>query len=207
MNSKIIKQGLDQIASIDADVKKGLDLVGYPEPRIRPEGFESLLAIILGQQISTEAASSIRKRLDGIWSEKTAGSFLRFNEETLRGIGFSRRKIEYAKGIALAIEQGELEMDKLSQKTDQEAKSQLVKLRGFGEWSAEIYLVFSLGRTDIFPANDLALQESLKRLKGLKDRPNENESRKLVSHWSPWRSVGALFLWKYYRGATDERDE
>ena len=56
-------------------------------------------------------------------------------------------------------------------------------------------------------ANDLALQESLKRLKGLKDRPNENESRKLVSHWSPWRSVGALFLWKYYRGAPDERDE
>ena len=166
MNSKIIKQGLDQIASIDADVKKGLDLVGYPEPRIRPEGFESLLAIILGQQISTEAASSIRKRLDGIWSEKTAGSFLRFTEETLRGIGFSRRKIEYAKGIALAIEEGELEIDKLSQKTDQEAKSQLVKLRGFGEWSAEIYLVFSLGRTDIFPANELALQESLKRLKG-----------------------------------------
>ena len=162
MNSKIIKQGLDQIASIDSDVKKGLDLVGYPEPRIRPEGFESLLAIILGQQISTEAASSIRKRLDGIWSEKTAGSFLRFTEETLRGIGFSRRKIEYAKGIALAIEKGELEMDQLSQKTDQEAKSQLVKLRGFGEWSAEIYLVFSLGRTDIYPANDLALQESLK---------------------------------------------
>ena len=111
MNSKIIKQGLDQIASIDADVKKGLDLVGYPEPRIRPEGFESLLGIILGQQISTEAASSIRKRLDGIWSEKTAGSFLRFNEETLRGIGFSRRKIEYAKGIALAIEKVELEID------------------------------------------------------------------------------------------------
>ena len=75
MNSKIIKQGLDQIASIDADVKKGLDLVGYPEPRIRPEGFESLLAIILGQQISTEAASSIRKRLDGIWSEKPPGPF------------------------------------------------------------------------------------------------------------------------------------
>ena len=130
MNSKIIKQGLDQIASIDADFKKGLDLVGYPEPRIRPEGFESLLAIILGQQISTEAASSIRKRLDGIWSENTAGSFLRFTEETLRGIGFSRRKIEYAKGIALAIEEGELEIDQLSQKTDQEAKSQLVKIRG-----------------------------------------------------------------------------
>ena len=110
MNSKIIKQGLDQIASIDSDVKKGLDLVGYPEPRIRPEGFESLLAIILGQQISTEAGSSIRKRLDGIWSEKNAGSFLRFTEETLRGIGFSRRKIEYAKGIALAIEEGELEI-------------------------------------------------------------------------------------------------
>ena len=207
MNSKTIKQGLDQIASIDADVKKGLDLVGYPEPRIRPEGFESLLAIILGQQISTEAASSIRKQLDRIWSEKTAGSFLRFTEETLPGIGFSRRKIEYSKGIALAIEDGELEMDQFSQKTDQEAKSQLVKISSFGEWSAEIYLVFSLGRTDIFPANDLALQESLKRLKQLKDRPNENESRKLVSHWSPWRSVGGLFLWKYYRGAPDQRDE
>ena len=122
-------------------------------------------------------------------------------------LDFPEEKIAYSKGIALAIEEGELEIDQLSQKTDQEAKSQLVKLRGFGEWSAEIYLVFSLGRTDIYPANDLALQESLKRFKGLKDRPNENESRKLVSHWSPWRSVGALFLWKYYRGAPDERDE
>jgi len=77
----------------------------------------------------------------------------------------------------------------------------LIKLKGIGTWSAEIYAMFSLGRQDMFPADDLALQEALKRLKSLEDRPKGKEVRQIVASWSPWRSVGALFLWKYYRGA------
>ena len=84
---------------------------------------------------------------------------------------------------------------------DQEAIKTITALRGFGVWSAEIYLMFSLQRRDIFPANDLALQVALQRLKGLDNRPKEKQVRELIRHWSPWRSAGSLFLWHYYRGA------
>lgn len=203
MDSKVIKKGLDELAARDADVRAGLDLVGYPEPRTRPHGFETLLGIILGQQISVEAAAGIRRRLDQIWPEKTWQSFLSLDEEVLKGVGLSRRKAEYAMGVARAIADGRLNINALPKLSDQAVIEQLIKLRGIGVWSAEIYAMFSLGRRDIFPADDLALQEALRRLKGLETRPTGKQARDLVALWSPWRSVGSIFLWKYYRGAPD----
>ena len=203
MDEAIIKQGLDELAARDSDVKAGLELVGYPEPRIRPHGFETFIGIIVGQQISVEAAAGIRRRLDLVWTEKTPKSFLALSDETVREAGFSQRKVEYAKGIAQAITEGELDLEALPKLDDAEVIAKLVALRGIGIWSAEIYAMFSLGRRDIFPADDLALQEALRRLKGLKERPKGKLARELVAPWSPWRSVGSLFLWKYYRGAPD----
>jgi len=203
MDEAIIKTGLDALAAKDPEVRAGLDLVGYPEPRIRPHGFETLLGIIVGQQISVEAAAGIRRRLDEVWLEKTYQAFLALDDETVRAAGFSRRKVEYAKGVAQAIADGSLDIEALPDMDDKKVLAQLVKLRGIGIWSAEIYAMFSLGRPDMFPADDLALQESLRRLKGLDERPSGKETRELIAHWSPWRSVGALFLWKYYRGAPD----
>ena len=203
MNLTIIKLGLDELAAKDSDVKSGLDLVGYPEPRLRPQGFETLLAIILGQQISTEAATSIRRRLDEVWTDKTYQSFLELKNDTLRRVGFSWRKVQYSKDLAHSIEEGTLDIENLPMLSDEEVIAQLVKIRGIGLWSAEIYCMFSLGRHDIFPADDLALQESLRFLKGLKERPTGKQLRELTTHWSPWRSAGSHFLWKYYRGVTN----
>ncbi|MCW9035857.1 MAG: DNA-3-methyladenine glycosylase 2 family protein [Rhodospirillales bacterium] len=201
MDEALIKKGLDILAENDPDVKAGLELVGYPDPRIRPHGFETLLRIIVGQQISTEAAAGILGRLDKAWPDKSPESFLAFNDEEMRGFGFSRRKVEYGRGVALAITEGRLDIEGLPTLADEAAIAELVKLKGIGAWSAEIYAMFSLGRTDVFPADDLALQEALRRLKKIEDRPKGKETRELIKHWSPWRSVGALFLWKYYRGA------
>ena len=201
MNVTIIKRDLDELAAKDSDVKSGLDLVGYPEPRLRPQGFETLLAIILGQQISTKASASIRRRLDEVWKDKTYQSFFEIKDETLSRVGFSWRKIEYSKDIAHSIGDGTLDIDNLPMLSDEEVIAQLMKLRGIGLWSAEIYCMFSLGRPDIFPGDDLALQESLRLLKSLKKRPAGKQSRELTANWSPWRSAGSLFLWKYYRGA------
>ncbi len=201
MDHKLIRKGLDALAEIDPDVAVGLKLVGYPEPRIRPHGFETILRIIVGQQISTEAAAGILGRLDFAWPHKTPETFLEFSEEQIRGFGFSRRKVEYSQGVAQSIVGGSLDIDGLPNLPDSEVIAELVKLKGIGVWSAEIYAMFSLGRPDMFPADDLALQEALRRLKGLEERPKGKEVRELTVHWSPWRSVGALFLWKYYRGA------
>jgi len=113
----------------------------------------------------------------------------------------SMRKVEYAQGLASAILDGVLNPDDLPALNDAEAIKAISAIRGFGLWSAEIYLMFSLQRGYIFPAGDLALQVALQRLKGLEARPTQKQARALIEHWSPWRSAGSLFLWHYYRGA------
>mgnify|MGYP000129388149 CR=1 FL=1 len=201
MDERQIKHDLDRLAEKDGRVAEGLALVGYPPPRIRPHGFETLLRIIVGQQISTHAADAILTRLDAALPEVTPEGFLALGGEELRAVGFSGRKIEYANGIAEAILSGALDIERLAAMNDTEVIKELVKLRGIGVWTAEIYAMFSLGRRDVFPADDIALQEALRRLRGLAERPSGKEARKLVENWAPWRSVGVLFLWAYYRGA------
>jgi len=201
INKNLIRKALDELAISDPDVGVGLDLVGYPPPRIRPHGFSTLLNIIVGQQISVKAAASILGRLQAAMGEDTAPALLNLNIDEIRAAGMSQRKAEYAQGVAHAIVSGDLDIDALPKMADDDAIKELVKLRGIGQWSGEIYAMFSLGRTDIFPADDIALQEAFKRLKNLNERPTGKAIRPMVAHWAPWRSVGALFLWHYYHGA------
>ncbi len=197
---KIIEH-INSIAEIDSDVKKYLPEFGFPLPRLRPTGLETLLSIIVGQQISTEAAQAIMQRLHALLPDMQADALLALPVEALRKAGLSARKAEYAQGLAQALVDGSLDVTALTEMDDIEAIRSITVLRGFGVWSAEIYLMFSLQREDVFPANDLALQVALQTLKGLQDRPDEKQARELVAHWSPWRSAGSLFLWHFYRGA------
>jgi len=192
---------INRIAEIDIDVKNAVAEYGYPQPRIRPQGFETFLSTIVGQQISTEAAKAIMQRLYDLLPDMQAASLSKLSFDELRAAGLSNRKVEYAQGLAQAILDGSLDVERLVQLDDQTAIEAITALRGFGVWSAEIYLMFSLQRDDIFPANDLALQVAIQKLKGLDDRPGEKQARELTEHWSPWRSAGSLFLWHYYRGA------
>ena len=128
-------------------------------------------------------------------------SLLKLDPEALRSAGLPYRKIEYARGLAEAIIEGRLDLQGMRKETDNEVIASITALRGFGLWSAEIYLMFSLRRRDVFPAGDLALRSSLGKLKGLDGKLTPKQARELVEHWSPWRSVGSLFLWHYYRGA------
>lgn len=201
MNKQHIAIALDELAQIDADVARALESVGLPEPRIRPQGFETLLSTIVSQQISTEAAKAIMGRVLALLPEPSSAAILTIRDQALRDAGLSFRKIEYAKGLALAIESGSFDITGLAAASDEKAIEIITALRGFGRWSAEIYLMFSLQREDVFPADDLALQVALGRLKNLDQKPTPNQTRTLIEHWSPRRSVGALFLWHYYRGA------
>ena len=201
MNEQVIAAGMAALADVDKDVAMGLQQVGVPDPRIRPQGFEALLSIIVSQQISTEAASAVMGRVKNLLPGTDAQSLLSVSDLTLREAGMSFRKIEYAKGLAEAIDSGNFDIEGLASLDDSEATAAICSLRGFGHWSAEIYLMFSLNRQDIFPADDLALLVALGRLKGLPDKPTPKVACELVAHWAPWRSVGSLFLWRYYRGA------
>ena len=201
MNQKQLKKDIDSIARIDPDVETAVQTIGYPKPRIRPQGFETLLTTIVGQQISTEAAAAVMGRVRKLLPRMQPGELQKLSPDDLRAAGLSGRKVEYAFGLADAIADGTLDTGALGSMDDAQVIRTITALRGFGDWSAEIYLMFSLQRSDIFPANDLALQVSLQRLKGLEQRPDEKQTRSLIEHWSPWRSAGSLFLWHYYRGA------
>ena len=201
MNQAKIKRHLDKLAQLDPDLKRGLELVQYPKPRIREQGFDTLLSTIVSQQISTEAAASIMRRVRALLPDMCAAAVLSLASDALREAGLSSRKVEYVEGLARAMEEGRFDPSRLEQMDDQSAIKAITSLRGFGPWSAEIYLMFSLRRSDIFPAGDLALRIALQRLKRIETPLNEKQSRELVAPWSPYRSAGSLFLWHYYRGA------
>ena len=196
-----LKRHLDKIASHDRSVRLALRELGYPEPRARPAGFETLLSIIVSQQISTEAAAAIWARLSAALPELTAEGLMAVRPALLREAGLSGRKVEYAVGLAQSICDGDFCPQSLMHCDNETAIKKIVQLRGFGPWSAEIYLMLSLQRKDVFPADDLALQLALQRLKNLKDKPSAKQARELVQDWQPCRSAGSLFLWHYYRGA------
>ncbi|WP_299196228.1 DNA-3-methyladenine glycosylase 2 family protein [uncultured Amphritea sp.] len=201
MDQSYINQALQQLASVDTDIARALPQTGAPAPRVRASGFAALLAIIIGQQVSTEAAAAIRGRVETLLADITAERLLAVDDQALRDAGMSWRKIEYANGLADAVVDKTLDLESLTHLPDDEAINTISSLRGFGRWSAEIYLMFSLQRQDIFPADDLALLVALGRLKRLQQKPTPKQARDMIAHWAPYRSAGSLFLWHYYRGA------
>jgi DNA-3-methyladenine glycosylase II len=198
MDELQIKRALYALADVDDDITKSLDVIGLPSPRIRPAGFETLLNTIVSQQISTKAAETIWGRVSRLMPNINAESLLTLSNKVLREAGLSQRKMEYAQGLATSIVDGNFDPSALIAMSDDEAIMAITQLRGFGRWSAEIYLMFSLQRQDIFPADDLILLSSLQKLKTLTERPTPKQARQLIQHWSPWLSAGSLFLWHYH---------
>ncbi len=201
MNQQTVNRHLDRLASRDADLRRGLVEVGYPAPRIRAPGFETLLSTIVSQQISTAAAAAIMQRLQALLPAMEPAALLELPPGALRAAGLSAPKVDYATGLARAIADGRLAPGAFDAMEDAAVVEAITALKGFGVWSAEIYLMFALRREDVFPAGDLALRGALRRLRRLDEKLTEKRARELVADWSPWRSAGSLFLWHYYRGA------
>ena len=201
MDAARIRRDLDALARRDGDLRRGLRQVGYPPPRIREPGFPTLLATIVSQQISTAAAAAIMQRLRERMPALRPRDLLELPRGSLREAGLSQRKIEYAEALARSVHAGEFDPAGLAALDDAAAIAAITALRGFGRWSAEIYLMFCLQRADLFPAGDLALRIALQKLKRRRDPLDEKSARALVEDWSPYRSAASLLLWHYYRGA------
>lgn len=166
---------------------------------VRGPGFGSLVATILAQQVSVDAAAVMYRRLEEtLGGEVTPGGLLKLDDATLRTCGFSRQKAGYARGIATALEGGSVELTSLGGVAPDQAIDALVGLRGVGRWTAECYLVFGLGARDVFPAGDLALLVGWQELTGLPERPTEAELRATAEGWSPHRTAAAWLLWHWY---------
>ena len=171
---------------------------GEPRFRRRRNGFATLLHIILEQQVSIDAAAAMHRRLAGLCRPLAPELFLQLDDATLRLCGFSRQKIGYARRLAAAVADGEFDFAALAAADDETAQAALLRLKGIGRWSAEIYLIFALGRCDVWPAADLGLQIGVGERLGLSARPAEAELRRLGDAWRPWRSVAACLFWQSY---------
>jgi DNA-3-methyladenine glycosylase II len=182
-----------------------LDRAGQPRFRRRRNGFATLLHIILEQQVSIDAAAAMHHKLVGLCRPLIPRTFLSLDDATLRSCGFSRQKMGYARDLAAAVETGAFDFARLAVAGDEIALAQLLAVRGIGRWSAEVYLLFALGRADIWPAADLGLQMAVGEQLNLGSRPSEFDLRHLGEAWRPWRSVAACLFWQSYlyaRGRT-----
>jgi DNA-3-methyladenine glycosylase II len=175
-----------------------LERAGAPRFRRRRNGFETLLHIILEQQVSIDAAAAMFRRLNECCRPLSPRGFLALDDATLRSCGFSRQKAAYGRGLADRVMSGTLDFIRLAAAPDDEALAALVALKGIGRWSAEIYQIFALGRADIWPAGDLGLQLGIAVELGLPARPAEAALREIGERWRPWRSVAACLFWQSY---------
>lgn len=175
-----------------------LQTAGRPRFRRRRNGFGTMLHIILEQQVSIDAAAKMYHRLTGLCRPLEPASFLALDDATLRSCGFSRQKMGYARDLATAVQQGSFDFASLAAAEDETAMAGLLAIRGIGRWSAEIYLLFALGRSDVWPAADLGLQLAVAEQLRLGSRPTEVELRRRGEEWRPWRSVAACLFWQSY---------
>lgn len=196
---RALRRPLERLAARDPDLAAAFAACGLPPVRHQVHGFAGVLDTVLAQQVSAGATRTIRRRLHDAVGELTPQAFLALDDAHLRAIGLSRQKIRYGRGIAEATLSGELDFEAIAGLSDADAKAALCRIKGIGPWTAELYLLFALGRPDIWPAADLAVQEALRRLKRLRTRPNARRMRELGEPWRPYRSAAARFLWHYYR--------
>lgn len=202
LSAEQLNAALDALAAVEPGFAGALSRVGYPEPRIRPRGYGTLLRTIIGQQLSVKAAASIWNKLEaGLGDLSDPHIMLQSDEATLRSYGLSRQKISYVRCLAQLIADGLLDFEALPE-DDEAAIALLTEVKGIGRWSAEIYLLFAEGRPDIWPAGDLAVQIEIGRLLGLPDRPSEREIRKLADNWRPHRGAAAILAWHHYNTTT-----
>jgi DNA-3-methyladenine glycosylase II len=194
-----LKASIDALAAVEPAFAAGLARTGYPEPRIRAPGYETLLRTIVGQQVSVAAAASIWNKLAAALGDLTdPATIATASDETLRAAGLSRQKASYARSLAEEVTSGRLDLAHLPQ-DDEEAIAALTRIKGIGRWSAEIYLLFAEGRPDIWPAGDLAVQIEIGRMLGHAERPSEKLLREWSAPWRPHRGAAAIFAWHHYK--------
>ena len=194
-------QGLVEGTSVlaaDPVFARILETAGPPRFRRRRNGFGTLLHILLEQQVSIDAAAAMHRRLVGLCRPFAPETCLALDDATLRSCGFSRQKMGYARELAVAVANGRFDFARLAAADDETALRELLAIRGIGRWSAEIYLLFALGRQDVWPAADLGLQVGFAEQLGLGSRPSEPELRQRGETWRPWRSVATCLFWQSY---------
>jgi DNA-3-methyladenine glycosylase II len=169
--------------------------------RRSPAGFEGLANIIVSQQLSVASARAIWAKVQSTFPDLSPAAFQMADDAAMRAAGLSAPKMKTLRHMALAIQAGDLDLDRLASMSADAAQAHMTAVRGIGPWTADIYLMFCLGHADAFAPGDLALQEAIRLAFRLPDRPDDRETRLIAERWRPWRAVAARVLWAYYKVA------
>lgn len=191
----------DELASADPDLALIISNYGYPPLWSRPNTFETLVHIILEQQVSLASALSALNKLKEKVQEITLARVLLLTDEEFKGCYFSRQKTSYTKYLAEAILSGQINLNELAQLSDDVIRAKLTSLKGIGNWTTDVYLMFVLQHADTFPIGDLAAVNALKRLKKLPKETTREEVIAIAQQWAPYRTVASMLLWHFYLSA------
>lgn len=188
----------DELAKVDADLQIIIDNHGYPPMWSRPNSFETLVHIILEQQVSLASALSALNKLRERVQEITPARVLLLTDEEFRACYCSRQKTAYIKYLAEAIISGQIDLESFAHLPDDEIRKQMLTLKGIGNWTIDVYLMFVLQRADIFPIGDLAAVNALKRIKQLPVNTTREEIVAIAEQWQPYRAIATMLLWHFY---------
>jgi len=198
LNQESLVIAAKSLALMDKDFARTLAILGPPPLWERVPGFETLIRIILEQQVSLASADAMFGRLKMNIRPLTPAAVIAAGERFLRSFGVTRQKAAYFMNVAHALQNGELDLEALGQESDTAVLEKLTSVKGIGQWSAKIYLLMALCRPDIWPVGDVALATAFKNLKGRSERPAQAELNEIAKAWSPHRATAARMLWHYY---------
>jgi DNA-3-methyladenine glycosylase II len=202
LDPAVVEAGIAHLRRIDPTLAGAIDAVGPFRLTLEGDYFLALVDAIISQQISIKAAASILARVRALCAPDpalTPAHLAALDEETLRAVGCSRAKAIYLKDLSTRIVEGALDLDRLPGLPDDEIIAQLVAVKGIGRWTAEMFLIFSLGRLDIWPVDDLGIVIAAQGLYGLPARPKRKELLALGEPWRPYRTIASWYLWQSRR--------
>jgi len=194
---------LKQLRSSDPVMRRLVDEQGPLDEEARQRGrpteaYGALVRSIVGQQLSTKAARTIYERLTAMFGDRTPtpAELLAADPEEVRSAGLSRPKVSYLRSLAEHVESGELELDRLTELSDDDVTEQLTAVKGLGQWTADMFLIFHLSRPDVLPVGDLGIRRAVERQYGLDDLPDAARLLEIGEPWRPQRSLASLYLWR-----------
>ena len=190
-----MQEAIQYLSEKDAVFKLIIDKYGMPILPKRPQGFETLVLLILEQQVSIDSAKATFLKLKAKHTNFNPESLLSFSDDEFRNIGVSRQKASYIKALSHSIINNQIDIESLASKTSQQVREELIKIKGIGNWTIDVYLMFSLQAPDVIPLGDIAVINTIKELLNIHDK---QEMETYVSNWSPYRSVATFILWHYY---------
>jgi DNA-3-methyladenine glycosylase II len=198
LSEEVFAEGVRELARIDTDLADVVAKYGPPPLWVREPGFPTLVYIILEQQVSLASARALFDKLRKAVNPLTPGRFLKLTPAEMRVLGFSRQKTLYTRLLAEAIQKRQFALHTLHELSDDHVREKLLVLKGVGNWTADIYLMSALRRSDIWPVGDLALAIAVQEVKRLRKRPTPEALEKMSAPWKPWRAVAARMFWHHY---------